>query len=213
MVGNAYARGLPIALERGDVTIGMIDEAVRRVLTLKTKLGLFERPFPPEADAAEREARLVAGACAGARGRDEIDHAAQERTGPIAAQAAAARCLDRSGGRRRIVLLGAWHAAGKRSRSVSIREALQRGAAAAKLFRSPRAWIVEGDDVTGIAEAVRIARDADVVVLSLGEPEGWTGEAASRGQLESDRAASASLPKPCSTSASRRWRCSRRGAR
>ena len=61
MVSNAYTRGLPVALERGDVTIEMIDQAVRRVLTLKVKLGLFEHPFPPEADAAEREARLVAG--------------------------------------------------------------------------------------------------------------------------------------------------------
>ena len=38
----------------------MIDQAVRRVLTLKVRLGLFEHPFPPEANEAEREARLVA---------------------------------------------------------------------------------------------------------------------------------------------------------
>jgi beta-glucosidase len=41
-----------------------------------------------------------------------------------------------------------------------------------------------GDDVTGIAEAVQIAREADVVVLSIGELEGHTGEAASRAILD-----------------------------
>jgi beta-glucosidase len=38
--------------------------------------------------------------------------------------------------------------------------------------------------VTGIAEAVQIAREADVVVLSIGELEGHTGEAASRAILD-----------------------------
>ena len=66
--------------------------------------------------------------------------------------------------------------------------------------------------MSGIAEAVRIAREADVVVLSLGELEGHTGEAASRAQPDL-RAASANSPRPCSMSASRPWCCCRRGAR
>jgi beta-glucosidase len=80
-------------------------------------------------------------------------------------------------------LLGAWHAGGKEVRGVSIREALQAALPAGALSVA-KGVELEGDDVTGIAEAVRIAREADVVVLSLGEPEGWTGEAASRAHLE-----------------------------
>ena len=38
----------------------MIDEAVRRVLTLKANLGLFDRPVSPARSAAEREAQAVA---------------------------------------------------------------------------------------------------------------------------------------------------------
>src|SRR6202046_3566690 len=41
MMGGAYRQGLPIALDRGWVAAADIDEAVRRVLTLKWKLGLF----------------------------------------------------------------------------------------------------------------------------------------------------------------------------
>jgi len=39
-------RHLAEALEKGDVTIEQIDNAVRHVLTLKFRLGLFENPYP-----------------------------------------------------------------------------------------------------------------------------------------------------------------------
>jgi beta-glucosidase len=182
MVGNAYARGLPIALERGDVTIGMIDEAVRRVLTLKVKLDLFEHPFPPGPDAAEREARLVA---ARALAREAATKSAlllknEQDLLPLKPWQRIALIGPVAGADG---LLGAWHAGGKEVKGVSIQEALHAALPAGALSIA-KGVDLEGDDVTGIAEAVRIARDADVVVLSLGEPEGWTGEAASRGQLD-----------------------------
>src|SRR5260370_1387027 len=67
MMSDAYRRGLPVALERGWVTVGEIDAAVRRVLTLKKRLGLFDDPYRrgavPETAAAlasrRRLARLV----------------------------------------------------------------------------------------------------------------------------------------------------------
>lgn len=57
MMGKgAYVDGLPEALERGLVTMARVDEAVRRILLLKLKLGLFDDPYrrcgSPEAVAA-----------------------------------------------------------------------------------------------------------------------------------------------------------------
>ncbi len=45
LMGDAYARGLPEALERGLVGMAEIDTAVRRVLELKVRLGLFDDPY------------------------------------------------------------------------------------------------------------------------------------------------------------------------
>ena len=45
MMSNAYAQGLPEALERGLVTMAEIDASVRRVLELKERLGLFDDPY------------------------------------------------------------------------------------------------------------------------------------------------------------------------
>lgn len=182
MVGNAYARGLAIALERGDVTIGMIDEAVRRVLTLKAKLGLFEHPFASEPDAAERDARLVAARALAREAATKSIMLLKNEQGilPFKPQQRVALIGPVAGADG---LLGAWAAAGKEVKGVSIREALHAALPAGTLSIA-KGVDLEGDDISGIAEALRLARDADVVVLSLGEPEGWTGEAASRGQLE-----------------------------
>ena len=40
-----YHNGLPVLLEKGEITMEQIDRAVLRVLQLKNKLGLFENPF------------------------------------------------------------------------------------------------------------------------------------------------------------------------
>src|SRR5271165_3453245 len=45
MMSDAYRYGLPVALERGLVSAADIDVAVRRVLHLKERLGLFEDPY------------------------------------------------------------------------------------------------------------------------------------------------------------------------
>ncbi len=55
MMAEAYRKGLPVALERGLVTMDEIDECVLRVLRLKERLGLFDDPYRrgSSAEAAE----------------------------------------------------------------------------------------------------------------------------------------------------------------
>src|ERR1700683_463883 len=64
MMANAYRIGLPAALQRELVSMTEIDDAVRRVLTLKLRLGLFEQRYrrgasPDSAPALERRRRLA----------------------------------------------------------------------------------------------------------------------------------------------------------
>src|SRR5882762_276937 len=69
MMSDAYRRGLPVALERGLVTVELIDESVLRVLRLKERLGLFDdpyrrgaRPEPPAVLTRRRELSRSVGA-------------------------------------------------------------------------------------------------------------------------------------------------------
>ena len=45
---KAFINGLTEAVNNGDVSMERIDDAVRRILTVKFRLGLFERPFADE---------------------------------------------------------------------------------------------------------------------------------------------------------------------
>ena len=83
MMADAYRNGLPIALEQGRVTILEIDASVRRVLTLKAQLGLFDDPYRRGATAGERDADRRA-ACAGARCRLQVGCHAEERARHLA---------------------------------------------------------------------------------------------------------------------------------
>jgi beta-glucosidase len=46
--GHRFTTNLTQAVEKGDVSLARIDDAVRRILTIKFELGLFERPFGDE---------------------------------------------------------------------------------------------------------------------------------------------------------------------
>ncbi len=182
MQDEAYVRGLPAALERGLVAMADIDRAVRRVLDLKMRLGLFDDPY-----------RHVSAAPLSADAAAEITALARE---------AAARSIvllknDKGGlplkNPKRIALIGPladaplemfgpWFAAAP-LHSATVLEGLRAAMPEADIRHVPGVTI-EGDDDGGIPDAVTAARDADIVLLSLGETKDMTGEAHSRGRIE-----------------------------
>jgi beta-glucosidase len=63
MVSGAYLAHLEDLVESGEVELALVDDAVRRVLRLKFRLGLFERPYaaqPGATNAPTPETRAVA---------------------------------------------------------------------------------------------------------------------------------------------------------
>ena len=63
MCSGAYLAHLEELVESGDVDLALVDDAVRRVLRLKFRLGLFERPYaarPGASNAPTPETREVA---------------------------------------------------------------------------------------------------------------------------------------------------------
>lgn len=180
MMGKgAYVDRLPEALDRGLVTMAAIDEAVRRVLRLKLRLGLFGDPYrrcgSPEAVAA------------------------------VGAQPAR-RALAREAARKSIVLLthaGDTLPLGKELTSIAIAGPFgdivggdSEPAPAERITELvdrikeafPKATIsfaagsdVERPHASGLAAARRDAGHGEVVLLCLGERVDMAGEASSRG--------------------------------
>jgi beta-glucosidase len=184
MTSDAYPKGLPEALRRGLVGMAEIDASVRRVLELKERLGLFDDPYR----------RGAAGSDATAGGASRRRNLAREIARRAIVLLACARgALPLSPDIRRIALvgplaaargemLGPWASAGRGEEAVSILEGL---AAALPDCRIDHAAGVDiaGDDTRGVLAALDLCRDADAVVLCVGEAASMSGEAASRADL------------------------------
>ena len=54
MMSHAYDRHMKELVEEGKITMAQVDESVRRVLRVKFRLGLFERPYTPVTSEKER---------------------------------------------------------------------------------------------------------------------------------------------------------------
>lgn len=178
MMGAAYARGLPAALARGLVGQDAIDTAVRRVLTLKERLGLFAdpyRPGPPDGpfDATDRH-RLA---------REVARRAIVLLTNPhgILPLAATVRRVAVVGplADAAAEMLGPWAGAGGGTEPVSILAGVAAGLPQCEVVFA-RGVDLAGDDTAGIAEARELCRSADVTLLCVGEAAAMSGEAASR---------------------------------
>lgn len=182
MMSDAYRRGLPVALERGTVTMVEIDESVRRVLTLKERLGLFDDPYrrgaAPEAAGAVARRRHLA-RTVGARAVVLLKNANDTLplTDSLRRLAVVGPLADASAEMR-----GPWWGAADPDGHVSVVAGLRAILPSSHVVHAPGVAI-ESDDVSGVAAAVELCAGADAILLCLGEAAVMSGEAASRAHL------------------------------
>jgi beta-glucosidase len=183
MLSNAYANHLAELAGEGSVPEAVVDEAVRRVLRLKVALGLFEHPYTDETLGAQIILREDFRALALQVAQESMVLLKNEGgllpLQPDAQRIAVIGPLAVS----RRDLLGAWAIYGEADEIETVLEAM--GA----YVREDRLTHVQGCPIDGegpadIPAAVAAAREADVVVLILGEGEEMSGEAHSRAHLD-----------------------------
>ncbi|MDB5571888.1 MAG: glycoside hydrolase family protein [Hyphomicrobiales bacterium] len=180
MMSDAYANGLPVALERGLVSMEDIDGAVRRVLALKQSLGLFDDPYrgmgpagtpkqPPSAEGRRLSREAARRSIVLTQNRESMLPLGAVRTLAVVGPLADA-CEDQ---------LGAWASAGAGEDSTTIIAGLRATWPSAEV-RHALGAVYEGEDADLLAQAVEAARGADAVVLCVGESRAMNGEANTR---------------------------------
>jgi beta-glucosidase len=182
MMADAYRRGLPIALERGAISVAEIDESVRRVLILKERLGLFDDPYRRgknrESSAALASRRQLA--------REIAAHSIvmlknDQDILPISNAPARVAVLgplaDASSEMR-----GVWWGAASPEGHVTVLDGLRAALPQAEILHAAGVEI-ENTDFSGIAGCVNHCAAADAVILCLGEAAVMSGEASSRAHL------------------------------
>ena len=182
MMADAYRHGLPIALERGLVTIEEIDAAVLRVLELKERLGLFDDPYRRGArgeGAAEVQNRRQRSREIGARSIVMLKNAqaALPLTGQVKRLALLGPLADAS-----VEMRGPWWGAAGATGQVTVLEGLRASFPAAQIAHAVGVPIAE-DDVSGMSAALQCCEGSDAIILCVGEAAAMSGEAASRAHL------------------------------
>jgi beta-glucosidase len=189
MVSAIYVRHLPEAVRAGRLAESVVDEAVRRVLRAKYRLGLFEDPYRYSDPVRETQLILTSEHIAAARevARKSI---VLLKNGPYKG----ARLLPLRKDLRTLAVvgtladdrrsaLGSWAAAGSPDDVVSVLTGIRRAVPNTKVVYAPGASS-EGTETAGFAEAVRVARSADAVIMVLGEDQDMSAEARNRASLD-----------------------------
>ncbi|UCF43519.1 MAG: glycoside hydrolase family 3 C-terminal domain-containing protein [Planctomycetota bacterium] len=184
MVSQAYLKELPRLVIEGKVLESVVDEAVRRILGIKLRTGLFDRPYvdPKLAeptlltDENLQVAREVA--------RKSIVLLKNEKSllplkKDLKSLAVIGPLADNQGD-----LLGCWYGAGRADDVVSVLQGIRSKVSSDCDLIYAKGCDITGSSVDGFAEAVRLARKADVVILVVGESKDMSGEAHSRASLD-----------------------------
>ncbi len=175
MMSHAYDRHLKELVEEGKVTMAQVDESVRRVLRVKFRLGLFERPYTPvfRPQSMVVAAQLAAESMVLLKNDNQILPLTNKKkiavVGPMAKNG-----WD---------LLGSWCGHGKDTDVEMLYDGLTAEFGGDAELRYAMGCKPQGNDRSGFAGALDVARWSDVVIVCLGEMLTWSGENASRSTI------------------------------
>ncbi|MDQ1611110.1 MAG: beta-glucosidase [Pyrinomonadaceae bacterium] len=219
MVSRLYNQHGEALLKERKLTLATIDEAVRRVLRIKFRLGLFERPYADEA--RERAVVMRAEHVAAARtiaARSLVLLKNERGALPLAKDLKSIAVVGPLADSPKD-MLGSWTGDGRAEDAVTLLQGIKAKVSPQTKVSYVKGIAVEGRGVTGnydappptasnaggtnvaqssdearnsvtptdrdgIADAVRLARAADVTVVAVGESAEMSGEAASRTSLD-----------------------------
>jgi beta-glucosidase len=184
MVSRLYNKHVAQLIREGKLSTQTLDEAVRRILRIKFRLGLFERPY---ADAARERSALL--------NREHMDAARDiaARSMVLLKNERETLPLDKFRGTIAVIgpladsqkdMIGSWSGDGNATDAVTLLAGIRAKAGLGVHVTYAKGCEIDGDSTAGFAEAVAAAREADVVVVAVGESAEMSGEAASRSSLD-----------------------------
>lgn len=186
MVSRIYEKEMPAAVRAKKLPLAYVDESVRRVLRAKYRLGLFQDPYRYCDTTREKERTLTPEHRAAAREmarkslvlldnkHDTLPLSKQIRTlaviGPLADLPAA--------------MLGNWAGDGRAEDVITPLAGLRAAVGPQTKVLFAKGASIDDDDTSGFDKALSIAREADAVVMFLGEHPDMSAEARNRTSLD-----------------------------
>lgn len=184
MVSRAYIENLPRLVRAGKFSEAIVDTAVRRILRVKYRLGLFDRPY---VDPKLQEKVILA-----PKHRQVARQSAREsmvllrNEGQLLPLAKTVKSIGLIGplADHRKVMLGTWSTGARAEDAVTLREGLQAAVGAGCQINYASGCDPDSKATNGFAAAIEVANNSDLVLLAVGESENHNGESHSRTSLD-----------------------------
>jgi beta-glucosidase len=182
MQSAAFQEKIKAGLNDGRITLAQIDNSVRRILTIKKQLGLFDNPYKFSNKSRESTEIMSQGNLEASRdvARKSVVLLKNDGVLPLKGKnlkvlVAGPLATDKEN------LTGAWSASGEGRHCVSLLDGLVSHPNAKGIsFDYTKGCEILGSDKSNFEETVKKARSADVIILAIGENKDLSGEAASR---------------------------------
>lgn len=190
MQGAVYMDNLARSVAAGKVSEDAVNRAVKRILEMKYRLGLFQDPYRYSDEAREKATLYRPDFLEAARDVARRSMVLLKNQGGTLPLAATARSIAVIGplGDSKADMIGSWSAAGDRAtRPVTVLEGItaRAGKGTAVAYAKGASYdFASAGKTDGFAEALALARKSDVIVAVMGEKWDMTGEAASRTSLD-----------------------------
>ena len=203
MVADGFLGTLEKSLNEGKVTMADIDKACRRILEAKYKLGLFDDPYRYlDAKRAKKDIYTAEHRAAARKLATETFVLLQNKDNVLPLKRAGKIALVGPLANTRANMPGTWSVAAASDRYSTLLEAMRRAVGDkaevmyakgcnicydAELEKNSTMFGREMRDERPVDvmrdEALRIARECDVIVAAMGEPSEMSGESSSRSEL------------------------------
>lgn len=188
MNGNVFMQNLPQLVKDRKVKEAVIDRAVRPILEMKFLLGLFDDPYRYLDSTREKHTIMRPEFLQVAReaGRKSIVLLKNEKKlFPIDPRKPQTVALIGPMVKDKVNQNGEWAGRGNREQSASLYEGLQEVYKGSKVrFLYAPGCDLMTSDRNGFGEAMDVAAQADVILAVMGEDFNWSGEAASRTNIQ-----------------------------
>lgn len=180
MQGSEYYNFLKKLVKNGKVSISQINESVRRILKVKFLLGLFDDPYRDCNEKREKDlvySKVYWDIAYDVAGKSMILLKNEGSVLPLKKSQKLAVIGPLADSKRD--LLGSWIAAGEWDSISTVLNALREKQGKENVLYA-KGCDFTGTDKSGFPNALRAAHSSDAIVMVVGEPSAWCGEAASR---------------------------------
>jgi len=185
MESHSYLPHLTDLVKKGEVDVSLIDDAVRRILTKKFEMGLFDDPYRFSNEAREKKVLNSAKNKEAARKMAEKSVVLLKNEGQILPLSKNTKKIAVIGplGKSKEDMKGFWSVKWDNDDLVSLYEGLQKKVGQTARIDYAMGCSISDTSGAGFAEAIETAKRSDVVIMAVGETFDMSGEGNSRANI------------------------------